>query len=108
MWARCGVFQKKQESQADKFFKMAGEQKPVELRAFSSATDLLCRALSPAPSQKSNKASRSLPVMVTRGSIARIRANRRGQETSAPNKSNNLRAAQIGIAPALLKARNAK
>jgi hypothetical protein len=47
-------------------------------------------------------------AVVIRGTIARIRAQLRGQDTFAPNKSNNLQAAEIGIAPALLNARNAK
>src|SRR4029077_4570668 len=108
MWARCGVCQKKQESQTDQFFQMAGKQQPVELLALSSAIDLLCRPLSPGPSQGSDEASRSLPAMVTRGTIARIRAHRRGPDRPAPHKFNNLRAAQFGIVTALLKARNAK
>jgi hypothetical protein len=108
MWARCGVCQKILESHADQFIQMVGKQQSLERPALSSATDLLCRFLSPDLSQESDEASRSSPEMVTRGIIARIRAHRRGQETSAPNKSNNLRAAQFGIVSALLNARNAK
>jgi hypothetical protein len=108
MWARCGVCQKNLESQADQFIQMAGKQQSVEQPALSPATDQLCRLLSSGLNQESDEASRSSPEMVTRGTIARIRAHRRGQETSAPNKSNNLQAAQFGIVSALLKARNAK
>jgi hypothetical protein len=49
-----------------------------------------------------------VPAIVTGGSIARIRARRLGPDTSAPNKSNNLRAAQVGMVPALLTTRNTK
>jgi hypothetical protein len=50
----------------------------------------------------------NVPTLVTRGSIARIRARQLGPDRSAPNRFNDLRAVQVGMVAALLTAGNAK
>jgi len=63
-----------------------------------------CRAALP----KTGRGVASLPAIVTGGSIARIRAGQLRQASPSPNKSNNLRAAQFGMVPALVTTRDAK
>jgi len=108
---RCGhgaAFSMKQERQAaNYFFEAAGSgnlaSQQFHLRG-RSALRLSC-----AGSEQNRTRSRDRACdHSSRGSIARIRARRSWLGASDPNRSNNLRAVQVGMVPALLTAGNAK